>query len=243
MSESRPARRPPKTRSSPSLRSPFSPSSPPLSPFSSPPPLLLSLPPPFPLSPPLPTLLSPPPPPSSLLLLLSSLILPPSSRAAPPPFRALPHLTSPPFPLPFPHPRPTPSSPPPPPPRLYSPFSHQPPLTLPSLCLLVSVPPLFSVPDVPPPLTPLIPLPLPSRFITPATIPRSDPLQPPSTSHCFATHLYEAGTDLRAIQVLLGHEDLKDTLIYVHLAIQRLNATAILWTRYPSTTSPSARNR
>ncbi len=40
------------------------------------------------------------------------------------------------------------------------------------------------------------------------------------------THLYEAGTDLRAIQILLGHEDLKDTLIYVHLAIKRLNATA-----------------
>ena len=36
----------------------------------------------------------------------------------------------------------------------------------------------------------------------------------------------EAGTDLRAIQILLGHEDLKDTLIYVHLAIQRLYATA-----------------
>src|SRR5437867_4877442 len=44
--------------------------------------------------------------------------------------------------------------------------------------------------------------------------------------YCFATHLYEAGTDLRAIQILLGHEALKDTLIYVHLAIQRLNATA-----------------
>ena len=43
--------------------------------------------------------------------------------------------------------------------------------------------------------------------------------------YCFATHLYEAGTDLRAIQVLLGHEHLKDTLLYVHLAIQRLNAT------------------
>src|SRR5215813_12875712 len=51
-------------------------------------------------------------------------------------------------------------------------------------------------------------------------------VHPHTLKHCFATHLYEAGTDLRAIQVLLGHEDLKDTLVYVHLAIQRLNATA-----------------
>ncbi len=51
-------------------------------------------------------------------------------------------------------------------------------------------------------------------------------VHPHTLRHCFATHLYEAGTDLRAIQILLGHEDLKDTLIYVHLAIKRLNATA-----------------
>jgi integrase/recombinase XerD len=68
----------------------------------------------------------------------------------------------------------------------------------------------------------------------------SKPVTPHSLRHAFAVHLLEAGTDVRTIQMLLGHRSLRTTAQYLQIATSKVCETISPFDRLPvSSPDPS----
>jgi site-specific recombinase XerD len=59
--------------------------------------------------------------------------------------------------------------------------------------------------------------------------------------HCFATHMLEAGVDLRTLQAIMGHNSLQTTARYLHISNRHLNQTPSLLERLMLPTPTSTR--
>ena len=65
------------------------------------------------------------------------------------------------------------------------------------------------------------------------------PITPHSLRHAFATHLVESGTDVRRIQLLLGHRSLATTSRYLKIATSTVCATVSPFDLLPKVEPPS----